>query len=78
MAIKEQLENSDFDGFSALDIWLDSWKTSYYVKEHLIVGETGDVSTKTVISWMERINELIEGYSLENIWSMDDSAFLKL
>ena len=78
MAIKEQLENSDFDGFSALDILLDSWKTSYYVKEHLIVGETGDVSTKTVISWMERLNELIEGYSLENIWSIDESAFLKL
>ena len=78
MAIKEQLENSDFDGFSALDIWLDFWKTSYYVKEHLIVSETGDVSTKTVISWMERINELIEGYSLENIWNMDESAFLKL
>ena len=44
MAIKEQLQNSDFDAFSALDIWLDSWKTSYYVKERLIVGEAGEVT----------------------------------
>ena len=72
MAIKEQLRNSDFDDFSASDGWLDYWKTTYSVKERRIVGEAGDVSTETVISWMERINELIEGYSLENIWNMDE------
>ena len=74
MAIKEQLRNSDFDDFSASDGWLDYWKTTYSVKERRIVGEAGDVSTETVISWMERINELIEGYSLENIWNMDESG----
>ena len=79
MTIKEQLQNSDFDYFSALDGWLDCWKTTYSVKERHIVGEAGDVSTETVTSWMERINELIEGYSLENIWNMDESGcFLKL
>ena len=37
------------------------------------------MSTETVTSWMERINKLIEGYSLENIWNMDKSGcFLKL
>ena len=30
--------------------------------------------TETVTSWMERINELIEGYSLENICNMGESG----
>ena len=30
--------------------------------------------TETVTSWMERINELTEGYSLENIWNMEKSG----
>ena len=71
MAIKEQFQNSDFVDFSASDGWLDCWKTTYSVKERRIVGEAGDVSTETVTSWMERINKLIEGYSLETfgIWT---------
>ena len=52
MAIKEQLQNSNFDNFSASDGWLDCWKTTYSVKELRIVGETGDVSTEMVTSWM--------------------------
>ena len=74
MAIKEQLQNRDFDDFSVSDGWLDCWKTKYSVKERRIVGEGGDVSTETVISWRERINKLIEGYSLENIWNVGESA----
>ncbi|XP_057308163.1 tigger transposable element-derived protein 6-like [Hydractinia symbiolongicarpus] len=74
LEIKEKLQNSDFDNFSASDGWLDRWKTTYSVKERRIVGEAGDVSTETVTSWMERIKELVEGYSLENIWNMDESG----
>ena len=43
MAIKEQLQNSDFDDFSASDGWLDCWKTTYSVKKRRIVGEAEDV-----------------------------------
>ena len=74
MTIKEQLQNSNLDDFGAWDVWLDCWKTKYSVKERRIAGEAGDVSTETVTSWMEKINELIEGYSLENIWNMDESG----
>ena len=49
IAIKEQLQNSGFDDFSASDCWLDCWKT-YSVKERCIVGETRDVSTERVFS----------------------------
>ena len=73
MAIKEQLQNSDFDDFN--DGWLDCWKTTYSVKERRIVGEAADKSTEKVTSWMESLNELIEGYSLENIWNMDKSGW---
>ena len=48
-----------------------------FLKECRIVGEAGDVSTETVTSWMERKNELIESYSLETIWNMNDSGFFK-
>ena len=74
MAIKEQLKNSGFDDFRASDGWLDRWKTTYSIKERRIVGEAGDVSAETITSWMERISELIEGYSLENIWNLDESS----
>ena len=73
MVIKEQLQNNDFHDFSASDGWLDCWKGTYPVKQHHIVGEAGDVSTELVTSWMERINKLIEGYSLENKWNVDES-----
>ena len=74
MVIKEQLQNSDSDDFSASDGWLECWKT-YSVKERRIVGEVEDVSTETITSWMDRINELIEGYSLvKNIWNIDKSG----
>ena len=74
MAIKGQLQNSDFDDFKASDGWLDRWKSTYSIRECRIVGEAGDVPLVTVTSWMERINELIEGYPLENIWNMDESG----
>ena len=74
MAIKEQLQNSDFWWFQRLGWLARFWKTTYSVTEHRIVGEAVDVPTETVTSWTERINELIEGYSLENIWNMIESG----
>ena len=32
------------------------------------------MSAETVTSWMEGIYELIEGYSLEIIWNIDESG----
>ncbi|XP_057305270.1 tigger transposable element-derived protein 6-like [Hydractinia symbiolongicarpus] len=74
IAIKEQLKSSEFDDFKASDGWLDRWKSTFSIKERRIVGEAGDVSTEAVSSWIERVNELIEGYSLDNIWNMDESG----
>ena len=48
--IKNQLQNSDFDGFAASDGWLGKWKATYAIKEKRIVGEGGDVPEETVLS----------------------------
>lgn len=74
ICIKEKLKNSDYDDFGASDGWLDGWKSSYSIKERRIVGEAGDVSGETITSWMERVNELTEGYDLKDIWNMDESG----
>ena len=38
MAIKKQLQNSNFDNFSASDGWLDCWKATYSVKQRRILA----------------------------------------
>ena len=53
MEIKNQLQNSDLDGFIASDGWLEKWKATYAIKEKRIVGEGGDVPEETVLSWIE-------------------------
>ena len=77
--IKKQLQNSEFDCFVASDGssdgWLDKWKATYAIKEPHILGEARYVSAETVTSWVERLQELTEGYSLENIWNMDESGY---
>ena len=74
MEIKIQLQNRDLDGFVASDGWLEKWKATYAIQEKRIVGEGGDVPEKTMLSWIERLQELTERYSLENIWNMDESG----
>ena len=77
-AIKERLQDSSLDSFSASDEWLDGWKTAYTIKEWQIVDEAGVVPEETITSWMERRQELTARYSSENIWNMDESGcFLK-
>ena len=74
METKNQLQNSDLDDFFTSYGWLEKWKATYAIKEKRIVGEGGDVPEETVSSWIERTQELTEGYSLENIWNMDESG----
>ena len=69
MEIKNQLQNSDLDGFVASDGWLEKLKATYAIKEKRIVGEGRDVPEETVSSWIERLQELTE-----NIWNMDESG----
>ena len=36
------------------------------------MGERGDVPGESVSSWIERLQQVTEGYSLENIWNIDE------
>ena len=74
MKINNQFQNSDLDCFVASDGWLEKWKATYAIKEKRIVGEGGNVPEETVSSSIERLQELTEGYSLENIWNIDESG----
>ena len=53
--IKERIQDSSLDGFSALDGWLDGWETAYPIKERQIAGEVGDSSKETITSLMKRL-----------------------
>ena len=44
------------------------------MKELAVCGESGDVCGDTVDSWKERLPELVQGYSKENIWNMDETG----
>ena len=67
IAIKETLQGSTLDQLRSSYRWLDTWKSAYVIKERQMVGEAGDAAEETITSWMERIQELTEGYSSEKI-----------
>ena len=50
--IKERIQDSSLDGFSALDGWLDGWETAYAIKERQKVG---DSSKELITSLMKRL-----------------------
>ena len=69
--IANALGKSDFKGSQG---WLEKWKKRFALKQVKICGEFGDVEGKTVDSWKERLLELIQGYSKDDIWNMDETG----
>ena len=39
-----------------------------------ICGESGEVQGETVDSWKERLPQIVQGYSKDNIWNMDETG----
>ena len=62
------------DGFKASNGWLHKWKVSHNLKCRTVSGESGEVSEMTTQSWKERLPEILEGYSEENIFNMDETG----
>ena len=54
--------------------WLEKWKKRFAIKELKICGESGEVQGETVDSWKERLPEIVQGYSKDNIWNMDETG----
>ena len=46
--IKERLDNTDFEHFSASNVWLEKWKLSYGLRENCITREAGNTHQTTV------------------------------
>ena len=72
LKIKESLNDSSLDSFTASSGWLEIWKSYYGIRETRITGEADDVSVSTVRSWIERLPELVKGYKLEDVWNMPE------
>lgn len=70
--ISECLQLSDL---KASNGWLSRWKTRYNIKQVRISGESGDVTGATVDSWKERLPELLEGFSANDVYNMDETGF---
>ena len=66
--------NSKTVTLTVLLLQMDGLKSGKQLKEKRIVGEGGDVPEETVSSWIEKLQELTEEYSSENIWNMDESG----
>ena len=60
--------------FNASNCWLDRWKKNRNVKRMTISDECGDVSVATVDSWIERLLEILEGYTSQDVLNLDESG----
>ena len=49
--------------FKASNGWLTRWKERYNVSQRSISGESGDVSSQTVDSWLECLPSIVAGKS---------------
>ena len=62
--------------FKASNGWLDHFKKRFGLRQTRIVGKAGDVPITTIKAWMERLIEIIQDYSADDIWNMDESGLL--
>ncbi len=69
--IASKLENSDF---KASNGWLESFRKRYSISYKQISGEAKDVDPLTVDDWKNKIEEICDGYSAENIGNCDETG----
>ena len=74
LKIKTELNDSNLGDFKASNGWLEHFKKRFSLRQTRIVGEAGDVPITTNKTWMERLPKIIQGYSADDIWNMDESG----
>ena len=76
LKIKTELNDTNLGDFKASNGWLEHFKKRFGLRQTRIVGEAEDVPITTIKAWMERLPEIIQGYSAYDIWNMDESGLL--
>ena len=74
LKIKTELNDSNVGDFKASNGSLEHFKKRFGLRQTIIVGEAGDVSVTTIKTWMEGLPEIIQGYSADDIWNVDESG----
>ena len=69
---KQIADQLDISHFKASNGWLARWKTRHNVKQVRVCGESGEVRGETVASWKERLPELLQGYTSNNLYNLDE------
>ena len=64
------------EDFKASNGWLDRWRKKHHLRKMTISGESGEVSGLTVDSWKERLPDIMQGYSSEDVWNLDKTGGL--
>ena len=71
------MDKEEPNDFTASNGWLESWNTTYGVREKRLCGEADYVSTTAIKAWIEHIPELCQGYEPQNILNLDQT-YLRL
>ena len=67
LKIKTELNDSNLDDFKVSNGWLEHFKKRSGLRQTRIVGEVGDVLITVIKAWMQRLPEIIQGYSADGI-----------
>ena len=67
LKIKTELNDSNLDDFKVSNGWLEHFKKLSDLRQTRIVGEVGDVLITAIKAWMQRLPEIIQGYSADDI-----------
>ena len=72
----EIAKSLNITNFKASNGWLEKWKIRYNIGELAVSGEDGDVDEGVIGSWSERLQDVVEGYELKDIFNCDETAFI--
>ena len=67
-------EELGIETFKASNGWLESFRKCHGIKFSILSGEAADVNEEIVINWAQRLPNLCEGFSAEDIFNVDESG----
>ncbi len=62
------------DEFGASNGWYEKWCKFYNVSMHKTCGEALDVDVNVVEAWRQKLPHIIDDYTAEEIWNLDETG----